>query len=407
MKLLVQKYLLNKSLGDLAKEHGVYASFSKSGHKFSLNYDMIEAKESDPLSQQCRGLILAAVDGRSFLSEAKTIKGRANYDHVVVGETVVVAHALDRFFNLGQGVCAKLDWNDAGLKVQEKLDGTLIILNFDPFTQQWCAATRSVPEADLTMDNGIFTFRTLFEKALTETTGETFQQYTAKLNTEITYCFELTTPYNRIVVDYPDCRITLLAGRRLSDHQELDTDTINSYGVPKVQEHSFSTIEELVSWVSERSPKEHEGVVIKDSQFRRIKVKSSVYSLYNSLHDRLGNSERNILEIILLGQDDDVAPMMPDAIADNLRKIKTDLQEAIKQYDQTYLQLKIQADAINPGDKKTFALLVNQRKEMWSSPFYQLFSGKATSMSDFILLNKENGTWSVSFLDRLLELSKT
>ena len=57
--LLVQKFLETKTFGDLARDHGVYASFSKSGHKFSLNYDQIEARESDPLSQQCRGLILA------------------------------------------------------------------------------------------------------------------------------------------------------------------------------------------------------------------------------------------------------------------------------------------------------------------------------------------------------------
>ena len=81
--LLVQEYLMTHTFGDLAKEHGVYASFSKSGHKFSLNYDQIEARESDPLAQECRGLILAGEDGRVFPSQQ--INGRANYDDVIPG----------------------------------------------------------------------------------------------------------------------------------------------------------------------------------------------------------------------------------------------------------------------------------------------------------------------------------
>ena len=81
--LLVQKYLETHTFGDLAKEHGVYASFSKSGHKFSLNYDQIEAKESDPLAQECRGLILACEDGTSLSSQALALPGmKPSYDHL-------------------------------------------------------------------------------------------------------------------------------------------------------------------------------------------------------------------------------------------------------------------------------------------------------------------------------------
>src|SRR6516164_7074104 len=131
--LLVQKFLETHSFGDLAKEHGVYASFSKSGHKWSLNYDQIEAKESDPLSQETRGLILAAEDGKSFLSQAVMLNGKLSYDHIIPGKTKILAFPMKRFFNYGQGCAVNIDWSDPNLAVLEKLDGTLCIVYFDPF----------------------------------------------------------------------------------------------------------------------------------------------------------------------------------------------------------------------------------------------------------------------------------
>jgi len=96
--LLVQEYLKTKSFGDLAREHGVYASFSKSGHKWSLNYDQIEAKESDPLAQECRGLILSAVDGKSFLNQAVIVNGKLSYDNIVPGDTTILAYPIEKIF---------------------------------------------------------------------------------------------------------------------------------------------------------------------------------------------------------------------------------------------------------------------------------------------------------------------
>src|ERR1700690_2994592 len=100
--LLVQQYLENHSFADLAKDHGVYPSFSKSGHNFSLNYEMSQSKESDPLAQECRGLILALADG-SVIPGATISDGKINRDTVVPGATKILAFPMRRFFNHGQG----------------------------------------------------------------------------------------------------------------------------------------------------------------------------------------------------------------------------------------------------------------------------------------------------------------
>lgn len=408
MKLLVQEFLETHSFKELQEQHGVYASFSKSGHKFSLNYDQIEAKESDPLAQECRGLILALEDGSPIIATGTT--GFATRDATVPGKTTILAYPMKRFFNHGQGSAAQINWSDPKLAVLEKLDGTLCIVYWDPFISQWCVATRAVPEADLLMDNGIFTFRTLFEKAVQDTCGHDFNALTDKMDKYYTYCFELTTPYNRIVVAYPDNMVTLLAVRGLVTHSELQFThpvVVNLTTVPFVGAYTYTSVQELVDWVSTLNPMEHEGVVVRDGDFNRIKVKNAAYVAYNKVRDALATSPRNMVELILTEKDDDVTPMLPEEIVKNLQTIKAGIQKTIKQHDEAYLVAKAQADATLPGDKKTFAILVTQNKTLWTAPFFQMFDGKAANMKDFIMKSRgKDGTWGNSFLDKMLELSK-
>jgi len=413
--LQVQEFLKTKSFGDLVKQHGVYASFSKSGHKFSLNYDQIEAKEGDTLAQECRGLILAFGDGQPRLSQAVEVNGKLCHDDIVPGETQILAFPMRRFFNHGQGSAAVIDWSDPKLQILEKLDGTLCIVYYDPICGGWSVATRSVPEADIPLDNNLFTFRTLFEKAMTETSGLSWFDFTMKLDIRYTYCFELTTPYNRIVVHYPESRITLLSIRELSTLKELDFDsgqkgpTHSQHErlvgvVPVVQSYELKSLEETIELVSSRNPMDYEGVVIRLGE-DRVKVKSPAYVAFNKIRDTV-SSERGIVEVILCEKDDDVLPMLPEEIAKNMLKIKHGIQVAIQVYDATYAAYHAAAEMVKPGDKKTFAIMLTKNKDLWHAPFFQIYDGKSESMRDFIAKNRKEGYWGNSFLDKMLEIAK-
>ncbi len=404
--LLVQKYLEDRTFGQLAAEHGVYASFSKSGHKFSLNYDQIEAKESDPLAQECRGLILACADGRPVFAEQKP-DGKLSRDNMEAGKTVILAYPMKRFFNYGQGCAAEINWADPNLAVLEKLDGTLCIVYWDFFIMKWCMATRSVPEADLLMDNGIFTFRTLFEKAVLDTTGLSFNEFTSKLDHGWTYCFELTTPYNRIVVDYKNNGITLLSARELFSLEEgcpTLSPVVMDGIVPCVQFHKYTNVSELVDWISSLNPMDHEGVVVRDANFNRIKIKNAAYVAYSRARDSLGTSARNCLELVLSEKEDDVIPFLPEEIVKNVLRIKEGVQKFIKEHDEAYSFALTTANTIKPGDKKTFAVLVTKNKNLWTAPFFQMWDGKADNIKDFIKKSRDKtGSWGNSFLDKILE----
>jgi hypothetical protein len=764
MKLLVQEYLETNSFGDLVREHGVYASFSKSGHKFSLNYDQIEAKEADPLAQECRGLILSATDGSVFPG-IHGVDGKIDRLHVVPGVTQVLAYPMKRFFNHGQGSAAEINWHDPKLAVLEKLDGcftydtelscwdgsvikigevvkkklkptligkdkngnlfpcevldwfdngtknnwleietnlkcrgknrkflvtsnhglflngefkpaftakindnlftwhneldyetlhfvessllgdatiskngrdfkfeeghkiehlqycdfikdclgesyshsseyisgfgskifrvsskpnisisrlrkkwykkgikkipqsldwmtdfsvakwlmddgslshndnqkdrahfatngfsknevirlgkqlhkmygvdyavyfskgwnlrvnagrnneiakmwqhispyvvpcmryklpqeyrnvvfnkfpsgkilkklhevqitnikiietnikdnrknfphgrkgydiktscgnyiangvlvhnSLCIMYYDKFIKSWCVATRSVPEADLFMDNGIFTFRTLFEKAAEDTMGFHFEQLCAELFEDHTYCWELTTPYNRIVVYYPNNKITLLAARNMNTLEEVDPKNAPSTTeLPIVQVHTYSTIDELVNWVSSLNPMEHEGVVVRDGNFNRIKVKNAAYVAASKIRDSLSSSPRNCLELILLGKDDDAASFLPQEIQANLVSLKEKFVLWLKEQESLAQTIIEEARSIAP-DKKTFALTVQKHKPDVPASLFAIYDGKANSIKSFIDNNRKEGTWSRSFIDKILSV---
>lgn len=411
MKLLVQKFLETHTFKELELTHGVAVSFSKSGHKWSLNYDLL-SKDDDLLAQECRGLILSCEDGRSLLSRSVEVNGRLKYDDICPGKTKVIAFPFKRFFNFGQSAAAPINFTDADLHLvaSTKLDGTLCIVGYDPFTVKWFVATRSSPEADIIMDNGIHTFRSLFEKALDETMDFSFDDFTKFLDKNLTYCFELTTPYNRIVVDYKSCGLTLLGVRDLQSLKEVDITKnalVQNANFPIVDSFSFHNTQALIEWVNLLDPMKQEGVVVKDSNFNRVKIKSQAYITCHRAKDNVSSSIRNCLEVILLEKDDDLMPFLPEDIASNLTKMKHEFQNFIREYDKYYQIILNCANVINKGDRKTFALLItSNEKLLWSSPFFQIFNGKASSMKDFIYKNCKDGSWSNSFLDKLLEIMK-
>lgn len=395
--LLVQEYLTEKSFGDLAKDHGVYASFNKGGTKASINYDQIEAKENDPLAQECRGLILSAGDHRSFLSEAIEVNGKLSYDHICPGRTRIISYPFSRFFNYGQGAAANVNWSDPNVKIMEKLDGTLMIIYFCPISNVWHAATRAVPEADLLMDNQKYTFRTLFEVAVEKTLNLSFNDFTSKLDKELTYMFELTSAYNRVVVEYKGPSITLLGARNINTLQEIDTNDIDLI-VPRARTYTLTNIDEILEYVSSQNPSEHEGVVVCDGKFNRVKIKNPAYVIAHRLKDTISASPRNLLECILTGKDDDIIPMLPEEIVNDVKVAKEKLQKLMHKYDMTYDAIIKSLDA--GFSKKDFALAV-QKQNIWAAPLYKMLD-KKVNMREFIDLNKVDSHWNTSFIDNLL-----
>lgn len=66
----------------------------------------------------------------------------------------------------------------------------------------------------------------------------------------------------------------------------------------------------MLNFVSCRDPFKYEGIVVCDKNFNRVKVKNANYVALNKIRDKVANSPRAILEIILNGKEDDVYPLL-------------------------------------------------------------------------------------------------
>lgn len=398
MEPLVIDYLRTHSAAELLRDHGVKFAIGTRPYKASLNYDQELVKDENLLARECRGLILATPDGSSFpvVNGSSAAKRSGSTD--IIGETIVLARPMDRFFNYGAGAAPAIDLVHPESRVFEKLDGTLCIVYFDIHAREWCVATRSVPDADRTIDGfGEHTFGTLFEHALMEHLGETFTSLVNGLRHQYTYCYELTTPQNRLVVDTKEPKVHTLAIRHLNGDEVCPTTDRFEHAVPVCPSWPLRSPEDLFAFVNSRPPSESEGVVVRLPGFRRVKVKSIAYRASAKLRDEVRPGPRGLLECVLVGQDEDVFPMLPEYMQKAGAKIKTAFEAWVAKYDAAYPRLFAESG----GDRKRMAVVV-QRDGFLIGPMMELFSGRCTSTRGWVDRARKPEGWGDAFLDNLV-----
>lgn len=408
-KPLVVEYLKTHSFRELEEEHGVKARPSVNYDKFSLNYDQIAVKSGDLLAGQCRGLIVRPVT---------RIDCNLSWNEHPVGNVEVVTWPMNRFYNLGDPSADQINWRDPSLRVYEKLDGTMIVAYWDSEQERWHAATRSVSEADIPIcsdhiEIGNMTFSDLFCKALFETYKSSefykpnndlisYLSLFEMMDKSVTYVFELTSQYNRVVVKYNEPRVTLLAARHTSSGKELDINVdVDMLYIPRPKSWNISEPTAIAAFVDQADPSSLEGAVVCDSQFRRLKIKSKAWVLSSRAKDLVTTSKRSALEAIVAGTIDDVIPIVATDIGEELTKMQNQLSLYLKQVNNRFHDWRSRAN----DDRKNFAKLVVESGD-WTTPYFQLLDGKGENANDWIVKLQKEGKLSPKMLDTLLELIK-
>jgi hypothetical protein len=244
-----------------------------------LCYDQVASSsvQAHPIVRECRGLVLDYTQGK------------------------VVARPFDRFFNDGEGCAATIDW--ASARYPKKLDGSLMILYF--YAGEWHVATKGSPDAGGSVGDHGFTFRELFWKTWH---AQGFNQVERDLDPAFTYVFELTSPYNRVVVDYKEARLYLIGIRHTFNGTECDV--TNFPELNPVPHDVFTGPEHLREAALELYPLTDEGYVVVDRHFNRIKVKSPKYVALHHIKDGFG--ARRIIDLIKLGETNEVLTYFPE-----------------------------------------------------------------------------------------------
>jgi RNA ligase len=242
------------------------------------------------------------------------------------------------------------------------------------------------------------TFALLFRRALDLTTHGRELDFFSLLNRDVSYVFELTSPYNRIIVAYDKPCVTLLTARhRITGVESLPQDVANFVNLPK--RYDARNIESLVEFVNDHDPTMLEGVVFVDSKHRRLKIKSFNWCFASKTKFELSATRRNMLKLILSGKLDDIAPNLNAEIVDALKALQDKLITYARKLDCDYVELFNKAG----HDRKEFALLVNS-SVTWKSAMFVLYTKKAeTSLKWFHqnVCSKTNKSFAEALLREL------
>lgn len=288
----VQSYLKKHGLQKLKDEFGINHSIHPELPLVILNYDQIKSPKNLQIVRECRGLTL-------------------NLD-----DWSLVARSFYRFFNLGESQIEKFDFSN--FKVQSKEDGSLVVIYH--FNGNWHVNTRGSFANDK-MKFQEFTWNDAICKALNLSH---LNQLDNLLDKRLTYVCEFVSPYNKIVRKYEEESLYLIAIFKGYHEIDIDYSQISIFKFPEVfLFHSIDQIHEYLRYKSKNDPT-FEGVVIRDKNFNRLKIKNKSYL---KLHKIRGNGEdmfppKNILPFILSGEKDELFTYFPE-VSDTYYKYET------------------------------------------------------------------------------------
>lgn len=340
--LAVQRYLRadGNSIESLERDFGIESTFNDDKSLVILNYSQINSVKTDELVMECRGLTLSIPDFN------------------------VVARAFPRFFNYGECLQLHEQFNWDNFVVEEKVDGSLMLIYFH--NGEWCVNTR-----------GSFA-KGIVEAKLSPKTWEEFfwecvdrEKVNNLLEPGKTLVFEFKSIYNKVVITHKVPHVTLLGifpnsvqGECTRSYCDMIAERL---GVSRPSYFSFKNIDEIVKYVNEQEGHLFEGVVLKDINGMRIKVKNLKYL---ALHRLKGNGNiflaKNLLPFVLTGEASEILTYYPEC-AERLSAVQAVvdglLVEAQILYAQTRNIDEQKAFALAVKDSRVASLLFRARKE--------------------------------------------
>lgn len=300
--LELQEFLAAYERGEeLLAEAPYNLKVKRDGEYILFSYNMIDSDFSKPLVHECRGIILR------------------------YGTWDIVCRPFDKFWNVQESRAAEIDWSTA--LVSEKLDGSLIKVWHDK--NIWNVSTNgtifAINAEVVSMNAHGKTFYDLFMTALAKTQVDIPSQ-----NTEYTYLFELCSPFNKIVVHYPDVKIVHLATRITETGEYVEHDI----GVEKPQVFPVSSEAECIA-AAEHLPFNEEGYVVRDAQGNMVKIKSPAYVAAHRLVNNGVVTPKRIIGIVALNEQEEFLSYFPeyaesfDEIVEKFETMKASANNAV------------------------------------------------------------------------------
>lgn len=208
------------------------------------------------------------------------------------------------------------------------------------------------------------------------------------LDSNLSYVFELCHQDNRIVVEYAEPQLPLLAVRdRSNDFVELDLERFcQETGFNAAESYDFGSMEGLMAVVNDRGA-DHEGFILYDG-FGRVKAKSDVYC---QLHRVRGNGDPDFSELFLNDDLDEFLLHFPE--------YRDKFQSYLDRLDRYSEVVAVTVEQGRDMDQKEFAQWVIPLFPKLSGAMFALRSGRVSSFGGWL------ESLSPKKLDVLLEIA--
>ncbi|MDR0444012.1 MAG: hypothetical protein LBH44_11470 [Treponema sp.] len=262
-----------------------------------FKYSQFESDFTNPIVRCCRGSV---------------------YDFREDGTIKPYLMPFFKFTNYGENGADPIDWNNT-LYVRDKLDGSLLkLLKEKDGNDLWTTNGSfdigvEVPELfpAPTDENQSppYTFASLRDYAL-----RGHEKEIERLPVMWTFMFELTSPYNKIIVPYRETKLILLGCRDPQGQEHTPEWAVENFGMtfatPKI--YPLKNIDEVIALCKSIDTNDREGVVVQDGNFNRIKIKTDHYRSLFFLKGEDHFSNERIFMAIKQGSIDDALAAWPE-----------------------------------------------------------------------------------------------
>ena len=375
-KLCIQKFIEEHADWEkLLSEKPYCISISRDvmfGRKLIMfKYSQIDSDFNIELVRECRGIIL----------DEDTLE--------------VICHPFNKFGNYGESYCPDIDWKSC--YVTEKLDGSLVKLSRIGDNILWSTnGTIDAYKAPLVEQIGCIakSFGELAWYAILEnyckardlSVSDCIDPDIVKdwlksiIKPGFTYMFELTSPYNKVVVTWHKTELHFIGCRDNESGQEIffgDHELSKIFDIPKI--FPLRSVDECIKAASELDVNA-EGYVVVDKDFNRVKIKSPTYvALHHMRNNGVLSYERGI-EIVRGNELGEVLTYFPE-FKPHLEKIKNAYDSLIASLNESWLAYN-QLDPFIIETRKDKAIWIQKNFKVPAVGF-MLIDDKVESVADW------------------------
>ena len=240
----------------------------------------------------------------------------------------VLARRLHKFFNVNEReetLFSAIDFTQPHI-ILEKLDGSMITPIQVASHIRWGT---KMGITDVSMTAEVFVSRNIHYQE--------FADYI--MSFDATPIFEWCSPKNRIVVDYPNDRLVLLAIRdnvngKYKSYESM-CNLASQYGIEVVKAYSgnASSMQQLLD--STKELQGAEGYIIRFDDGHMLKVKGEWYVRIHKAKDSL-SQEKNIIDLLVNDKIDDIKPHLLDSDRQSLERFETAFWSGINNQVENY-----------------------------------------------------------------------